>query len=256
MPQAFRPAPGTPEQRLAAVERELTRVSALANGSLQIGPNQKSPVPGELIAGRITTPLPLGQPSMTLDLMKTGAGAGPILTVSDGTYNRVQAGNLADYVGPNGVDSPAQYGFRATDAAGNNIFDSLGLIAVMKLLADASPGSINQTYSVLFASAVDITGSSTTFTLARSTSILVVAHVWFRCSAGADYAFVAVSVDGVAIRAAISGPGASSFYTASIVAYEALGPGAHTVKLVGYVGAAGTSGTVFAIEVLTFQLGA
>lgn len=61
-------------------------------------------------------------------------GFEPLLWVSDGTYKRVQAGNLADYVDPSGRDSPAQFGFRALDANGNNLFDRLGLINTMTSL--------------------------------------------------------------------------------------------------------------------------
>jgi hypothetical protein len=129
------------EDRVKALEAAIMQVAQTANGALQIGPNQKSPVPGELIAGRITTPLPSGQPSMTLDLIRSGAGLGPILNVNDGAYNRASMGNLASYTGPNGIVSPAQYGFRAVDASGNAIFDSLGLIAVMSQIGSNSQPS-------------------------------------------------------------------------------------------------------------------
>lgn len=67
---------------------------------------------------------------MALDLIETSPGLGPLMWVSDGTRQRVQAGNLAVYTAPNGVTSPAQYGFRAIDSTGNILFDSLGLVSV------------------------------------------------------------------------------------------------------------------------------
>lgn len=129
------PAGASVEQRLSILESNMKIVSDLANSGFLIAPYQKSPVAGELIAGRITTGQIGTKPWMALDLIQSAAGKGPAVTVNDGTYNRAQMGNLADYVGPNGIDSPAQYGFRAVDASGNTIFDSLGLTAVAKVVA-------------------------------------------------------------------------------------------------------------------------
>jgi hypothetical protein len=68
---------------------------------------------------------------------------GKIFAWNDGTqavprYDRAAMGDLDDYTGPNGINSPAQAGFRAIDHNGNAIFDSMGLINVALIAAQAS----------------------------------------------------------------------------------------------------------------------
>jgi hypothetical protein len=70
---------------------------------------------------------------------------GKLLAWNDGTQaapgsDRAAMGDLDSYTGPNGVNSPAQAGFRAIDGKGNAIFDSLGLINVAFLAAQAVSG--------------------------------------------------------------------------------------------------------------------
>jgi hypothetical protein len=75
---------------------------------------------------------------MTAPFFKTLAGK--LFAYNDGTYDRASMGDLDAYTGPNGVASPAQSGFRAIDQSGNAIFDSLGLIAVMKQVSTVTGG--------------------------------------------------------------------------------------------------------------------
>lgn len=104
-------------------------------------------------------------------------GSVPMISANDGTYLRAQMGNLANYVGPNGVTSPAQYGFRAVDQTGNAIFDSLGLIAVMKNIGLASYSNTSSTNTAYTDISPILTGS-TSFTLTRQTNVLAIAMLY------------------------------------------------------------------------------
>jgi hypothetical protein len=77
---------------------------------------------------------------------------------------RAEMGNLA----ANGI-SPAQWGFRANDASGSPIFDSLGLIKVMTSLGLVDVSSLTFT-STTFA---DIAGASVAFTIARQANVRI-----------------------------------------------------------------------------------
>lgn len=107
--------------------------------------------------------------------------ANKLFAVTDGVYDRAAMGNLDPYTGPNGVVSPAHYGFRAIDQNGNAIFDSLGLIAVMSTLVDGG----NQTAGPITGAAGPPTGvsgfggerilTSGTFNLTRQATVMILA---------------------------------------------------------------------------------
>lgn len=59
---------------------------------------------------------------------------------SDGTRNRVQIGDLQGYQDPNGVSSPAEWGVRVLDGSGDIVFDTLGIVAVAKVIATGTSG--------------------------------------------------------------------------------------------------------------------
>ena len=112
-------------QRVADLERRLKK---LEGSALQLAVNQKGPLPGYVRAVQIND---VGQKSsMWMNLVGVTPGVAPYQAVTDASGTiRVEFGNLA----ANGI-SPAQEGLRANDSSGNPIFDSLGLIGVMKLL--------------------------------------------------------------------------------------------------------------------------
>lgn len=127
--------------------------------------------------------------------------AGKLFAYSDGTFDRAAMGSLDAYTGPNGVTSPAQAGFRAIDANGNAIFDSMGLIAVMNVLFD----SITTNTSLNVATANNSTfsivpGTGADFSLTRKLSVLFVASIIGRATTtGAGvFAYGKVFVDGQA----------------------------------------------------------
>lgn len=242
-PPILAPPGSTLEARVAALEKALKRVAAIANGSLQIGPNQKSPVPGELIAGRITSPLPSGQPSMTLDLMQTAPGLGPRLVVNDGTRNRVQAGNLLPYTDPSGYTSPGGYDIQVVDKSGNLVFDSLGAIRIALLSANNNSGGYVGNISAAWTTIV-----STTFTLTRQTDVLVWAYVNYARTAGTtgDTFLAEIVKDSDPDNSVIAFPTDASFQSALvpndqfartftlIKLYQALSGAAHTIYVRGY----------------------
>jgi hypothetical protein len=75
---------------------------------------------------------------------------------------RVEMGNLL----ANGI-SPAQWGFRANDASGNPLFDSLGLISVM-----ASLGAGNGSGNVSSSTFAGVGGTPVSFSLSRPANML------------------------------------------------------------------------------------
>lgn len=92
-------------------------------------------------------------------------GVAPLIDVNDGTYDRVQIGNLDA-----AANSPAQYGMRVTDPSGIVIFDSLGLSKVMSVLAQIGGGTIN------YPGTGDgvMTPTEVGFTLSRTLAVLII----------------------------------------------------------------------------------
>jgi hypothetical protein len=89
--------------------------------------------------------------------------------LDDAGISRAEMGQLA----ANGI-SPAQYGFRANDAHGNPIFDSLGLIAVMTNIALFGYGGATAAASAGYNDVTPIFTGSNSFTLARQTNVLAI----------------------------------------------------------------------------------
>ena len=116
-------------------------------------------------------------------------------------------------------------------------------------------GQINQTFSVLVASEVTITNSSANITLLRTAWIDIRAQVTMAVTAGLNFAYVAINVDGVDQSAVTSGDGPKGYYTASPSILLRLQPGAHTIQLTGYVDNVGTTGKVVSAVVWVMQLG-
>jgi hypothetical protein len=158
-----------------------------------------------------------------------------LATVSDtsGTI-RAQMGNLP----ANGI-SPAQFGFRANNAAGAPIFDSLGLINVMSLLAS---GFLSVTQNIAAAgSNVVLTATGISFTLARASSVLFFygGSVSAACTGDAGNDSIDLWVDGVAKSSGANGPALTLLYpctttgaTTSTAVYSfGLTSGAHTANL-------------------------
>jgi len=99
-------------------------------------------------------------------------------------------------------NSPAQYGFRANDASGNPIFDSLGLIAVAKLLANSTLATASYVGTGVN-NRVDMSvneAQQATFTLARPASVLFLTKTTGFTSGGTgEYAFTTLSITGQAL---------------------------------------------------------
>jgi hypothetical protein len=114
---------------------------------------------------------PAAASSMFLNMIGNQAGVAPRLSVTDpNKVVRAEIGNLA----ANG-SSPAQFGFRANNASGSPIFDSLGLIAAASVLVN----HVNAAGGNLLGGATpgDYLIDSTTFTLTRQLNVLLLAIV-------------------------------------------------------------------------------
>ena len=137
---------------------------------------------------------------------------------------------------------------RAAGAGGGSgYFPSLALV-------NLSTGTISQVFTTV--AATDITNSSATFTLPRTSTLKIEVLVSFGVTAGTDFAYVSLVEDGTAVASAISGAGVRGYYTAPIFDQKIFAAGAHTFKLQGTVGATGTSGEVLAAVLFVYLLGA
>ena len=115
---------------------------------------------------------------MWIDLKDTAQGVGPLLDVNDGTYDRVQVGNLA----ANGV-SPAQYGLRVNNTLGSPIMDAYGLIGAVTLAANSGAGS--NFGGVSGSTPIQQTSSNTTFTIAnRAQNVLILVNTSMKVQTG------------------------------------------------------------------------
>lgn len=117
--------------------------------------------------------------------------AGKLFALNDDYFDRAAMGFLDDYTGPDGVNSPAQAGFRAIDADGNAIFDSLGLIGVVKSLGRShfSPSSTSGT------AYQDIAGSVVDFSLKRQASVRAETSFYGKTTGGAgQYTFLQLRI--------------------------------------------------------------
>lgn len=158
------------------IEALTLRVKALEGNTLPFAANQKGALPGTMRAVAINDRGQSG--SMWINFTNAGPGLGPYLAVTDSSgVIRVELGNLA----ANGI-SPAQFGFRSNNASGTPIFDSLGLIAVMQLIASSQSQSyISATLSGpgtgtgISGTGGEVTIASTgNFTLSRQANVLLI----------------------------------------------------------------------------------
>jgi hypothetical protein len=125
---------------------------------------------------------PTAASSMFLNMIGNQPGAAPRLSVTDANkVVRAEIGNLA----ANGI-SPAQFGFRANNASGTPIFDSLGLIGVANLLVEENPTPSTTAGSGSNWSVIQtIPNSGANFTLPRQGNILCLSVVSVDPTAGA-----------------------------------------------------------------------
>lgn len=99
------------------------------------------------------------------------AGVSPYWAVTDDNgVIRVEAGLLTAL----GI-SPTQWGLRVRDALNNPIFDSLGLIAVMKSLGSSAYNGTDQIIGAT--SATDVNGSGVSFYLNRPAAVIAFATI-------------------------------------------------------------------------------
>lgn len=155
-----------PRYLQSVIEKLQREVAELKKSTIPVLAHQRGPTPGWQNFGQLG-PGPGMKSSMHLHNDGNQAGVAPRLSVTDavGTV-RAELGNLA----ASGI-SPAQYGFRASNAAGTPIFDSLGLISVMQVLGSVF---VSTAFSTTSTTPVVITGCTTTFTPARQSRCLVV----------------------------------------------------------------------------------
>jgi len=130
--------------------------------------------------------------------------------------------------------SPAQWGFRANDAAGNPIFDSLGLIAVMNVLGSIT--NISSGSQTGNGSWQTVGSTTVSFTLSRATSVLALAYMTLDDPTVGDTGYVlngTVLIDGALDTSASpvffipNAPGAAL----TLFAVKAFSSGSHSVAL-------------------------
>lgn len=180
-------------------------------------------------------------------------GSIPEITANDPAgFARAQMGNLPNYTDPNGLNSPAQWGFRALDASGNNIFDSLGLMAVMKSLGITDVGS--NTFSSTTFSAVPNTAIA--INLTRTVNLLALILTTGKVSAGTNNGLIRCNLVGVGTSGNMFfGP--PNFITLmGWRFFPAVPAGAYTLQLEGAVDVGGTTLSTTESALQVFQLGA
>jgi hypothetical protein len=122
----------------------------------------------------------------------------------------------------------------------------------MALLADQYTAPNQLFTGVGVANAVDLTGSATVLQVSRPMLVLVQANIWLAVTAGIDFFYAYIQVDAGSGAAVISGDGPKGYYSATALNVVMLQPGAHTAKVRGYVGAAGTTGKIVQAEIFAF----
>ena len=160
-----------------------------------------------------------------------------LFAVTDGTYDRASMGNLDAHTGPNGVTSPAQYGFRAINAAGNAIFDSMGLIDVFSSAGSAA-GSTSQAFVGAGAGSFSLmTGTDFAFNIIRPARIQYKVFVTGRITAGAGTGYIRGNIVGFDVTAQImqgtTGTATSSmeYFTGPGATFSTLPAGSYTAQM-------------------------
>lgn len=197
----------------------------------------------------------LNNAPVTTNISPSNPVGNQLFQVSDPTGQaRLQIGNL-----PALGNSPADWMFRAIDSNNNPIFDSDGLISVMKQPSPAIHPGTNAAWST--ASTAPISGSgftpsSITFTLTRTTTMLFLGNLVAKCLNAGNTWQAGLSVDSTtSIDPDSSVPMFASDFSASpLILSLSLAKGAHTVYLMSQPTPVGgvyvQSGDLFA-----FQLG-
>lgn len=189
---------------------------------------------------------------MWMNFTNAGAGLGPYSAVTDpSNVVRAEWGNLA----ANG-NSPAQYGFRANNASGVPIFDSLGLISVMSVLGsftDNNGDTINSLTPVVLGGVV-----TTTFSVSRTVRVL--AMVWatgkFTIATAGNFANGLMFLDGVGSSPTLIWDKANTGYIqVSAAQFLTLSAGSHTVDYRMNVDNLGLTWTNFQTVLDVFLLG-
>ena len=230
------------------------KVKKLEAASIPFLAHQRGAIPGAMRAVQVGDPNQ--KSAMWVNLMGNLPGQAPYQAITDAAgVVRAELGNLA----ANGI-SPAQFGFRANNAAGTPIFDSLGLIAVMSELGhknSATPSTYTTTTPTLVQAGG--TTASITFTLARQARVLALYSILgFSATL---VGLVDTFVDGVNKSSAgwpDVGFGANTPLTTGVSYYsEALAVGSHTIELRGYLqGTPPGTLTVSTFDLIVWLLGA
>lgn len=163
------------QERVKTLEK---RLKALEDKTIPYLAHQRGAVPGFMRAIQINDPKQAA--SMWLNLQGNLPGISPYQAVTDANnIIRAELGNLA----ANG-NSPAQFGFRANNASGVPIFDSLGLISALTVIGSSvSPWGFN-TLTGVAGPPFGITGqggevslASATFSVPRQVSVFLIGSV-------------------------------------------------------------------------------
>lgn len=181
----------------------------------------------------------------------------PLITVYDSTPTpRAQMGSLPT----NGI-SPAMFGFRANDASGSPVFDSLGLISVMSQPAGSVHNQTN-TYSTSSTTYVAVTGASLTVSATRSTTFLFVAATNANLigSAPGNWGYIVFNLDGTnhttdATVATFSLATGNPVTNAALFYSVRLSAGSHTIALYQRVDNGSVTIQNFGYDLFAFQLG-
>jgi hypothetical protein len=233
------------EQRIAALEARFPKSMA-------------GPIANSLNVAQIGYS-PSAASSMFLNMIGNQAGVAPRLSVTDASkVVRAEIGNLA----ANG-SSPAQFGFRASDASGNPIFDSLGLIAVMTSLGQAHIGG--GTLTITSTTPTVLTASPVSFNLARTGRILVFSVVSAWITAGGNYGINTLFLDSVdqvftaGLTNAMYCPefagGGTGALTVSSVWCQSVAAGSHTFDIRGAINTGPGTMTIYDFGLYVFGLG-
>lgn len=123
-------------------------------------------------------------------------GGGRITVVDLQPRVRAEFGNLDGYTDPTGHVSPAEFGIRSMDAAGNLLFDSSGLVGLGEVLAIDSITSTVDTTGFGSNNWQTVAGSGTSFTVNRPLKVLVFAHAGGVVTGAAAYGGYWVNLQG------------------------------------------------------------
>ena len=180
--------------------------------------------------------------------------------IADNGAPLVHVGNLAAYTAPSvgglaGKSSPAQTaGIRLLRQDGTIALDPIANIldGVMTLLYSADTGHLNQAIPA-GSTAVLITGSTASFTLAQTQTVLVVYSMTFDSSG--NFAYGDGTLDGSDVGSYhVFIANGLSYNSGTYMTVATLGPGAHTATLT-VTTSAGITSEVWRGAVTVFQMG-